>query len=516
LRSKVRETTETSIKRTWLVSVVPALLLLIVATGILLRMHHLARRDLWVDEALSVFLARLPWREFWAALWNFQANMAFYYFLLRGWLLLGDSEAAVRGLSVLFGVATIPATYLLGRYLFSEKAAIASAALSSVNLFQIRYSQEARGYSLVMLLMVLSTYLFVRALEAPQRKRYWTGYVLTSTLGVYVHLFAFLVVVAHWLSIGFARLRLLPRKTLFVAAAAFILMTAPLDVFLFLRERGQLSGVPRPTPELVLNFIKFFAGNGGVSLVGAYAAICLVALLWPTIPDARRASSLDERWSVKLAATWLFFPIASTLLVSLITPVFVDRYMAVCAPALILLAGAGLAKLDQIRLRGLFTASLLVMLALSARGVYRYSNSPASQGDSWRQATHYVVAEQQPADAVFFYRASGVWPFEYYAHREMQEHGAATWPVVIFPLDTSNPNQDPDEEQARLAIRGQKRIWLVLQHYQGLRNREIARRAIERALTDQYGISQAQQFSGQIHVVLYVRNSDSVSDPMRE
>ena len=83
-------------KRASIPSVGSALLLLIVAAGVVLRLHLLTRRDLWVDEALSVVLARMPWRHFWQALWDFQANMALYYLLLRGWLHLGDSEGLVR------------------------------------------------------------------------------------------------------------------------------------------------------------------------------------------------------------------------------------------------------------------------------------------------------------------------------------------------------------------------------------------------------------------------------------
>ncbi len=46
--------------------------------------------------------------------------------------------------SVLFGLAAIPATYLLGKRLFGTKEGLVGAALSAVNMFQIRYSQEAR------------------------------------------------------------------------------------------------------------------------------------------------------------------------------------------------------------------------------------------------------------------------------------------------------------------------------------------------------------------------------------
>ena len=498
-------------KRASIVSVASALLLVIVAAGTVLRLHLLTKRDLWVDEASSVFMAGLPWRDFWQALWDFQGNMGLYYFLFRGWLHLGDSEAIVRGLSVLFGVALIPAIYLLGKHLFSRNAAIAGAALSAVNIFQIRYSQEARAYSLVMLLVVLSTYFFVRALESPNRKRYWVGYVFISALGIYAHLFVYLVIAAHWLSLGYTRLRLLPCKTLLLAAAGFILLTIPINAFI-LRDQGQLNWVPRPTTRMVLEFSKFFTGNGGIALVGAYAAMCLIALLRPAVPQVQRSSSLDERWSVRLVATWLLFPITAMLLVSFLKPVFSDRYMAISAPALALLAGQGMAKLDQIsfRFRGLFPALLLIMLGLSVWGIQRYDKSPASQGDNWRQAIHYILSGQQPEDAVFFYRTTGYWPFQYYVHQEMKEHGVAVSPTVVFPIEFSNPQQEPDEQQVRLAIQGRKRVWLILQHYELLPERQAAMQTIEGALQKGYRISQEQVFDGRtgpIRVVLYVRDS---------
>ena len=197
---------------------------------------------------------RLPWRDFWRAFWNYEANMSFYCLLLRGWLHLGDSETVVRGLSVLFGVAVIPVTYLLGKRLFGRKAAIASAALSAVNIFQIRYSQEARGYSLVMLLVVLSTYFFLRVIDSPSQKRYWVGYALMSGLAIYSHVFAYLVVLAQWLSLGYARLRLIDRRAAFWTVAGFILLTIPMNAFLLLKNQGQLSWVPRPAADLLLGF----------------------------------------------------------------------------------------------------------------------------------------------------------------------------------------------------------------------------------------------------------------------
>ena len=86
-----------------------------------------------------------------------------YYLLLRGWLHLGDSVAWIRGLSVIFAVAAIPAIFLLGRKMLGTSFGLISALLLSVNAFQVRYAQEARSYSLLVLLLIVSSYFFVSA-----------------------------------------------------------------------------------------------------------------------------------------------------------------------------------------------------------------------------------------------------------------------------------------------------------------------------------------------------------------
>ena len=60
--------------------------------GAILRFHLLGAHSLWIDEAASVRFATMPWRLFLHTLWSYQGNMTLYYFLLRAWLHLGDSE----------------------------------------------------------------------------------------------------------------------------------------------------------------------------------------------------------------------------------------------------------------------------------------------------------------------------------------------------------------------------------------------------------------------------------------
>src|SRR5437762_9547753 len=141
------------------------LLSAITAAGAVLRFHILTAKSFWFDEGASVGIARLDWYNFVRILWRREANMTLYYLVLRGWLHFGSGEWFIRALSALLGLATIPAVYLLGRRMFCARAGLIAAALLSMNAFHVRYSQEARSYSLTVLLCVLSSLYFLKYLE---------------------------------------------------------------------------------------------------------------------------------------------------------------------------------------------------------------------------------------------------------------------------------------------------------------------------------------------------------------
>ena len=148
-----------------------SLLVLIAGLAAVLRFHSLAAKSFWFDEGVSVAIARLDWYNFARILWRREANMSLYYFLLHFWLYFGGSEFFVRALSVLFAVASVPVIYLLGRRLFDSRVGLIAAALMAVNAYHVQYSQDARSYSLMVLLCLLSSLYFLKCLEravAPQ------------------------------------------------------------------------------------------------------------------------------------------------------------------------------------------------------------------------------------------------------------------------------------------------------------------------------------------------------------
>ena len=95
-----------------------------------------------------------------------------YYLLLHGWMtLFGDSDVAVRSLSVLFSLVTLAVIALLVRRIADTRVAIAVTVLLATNPFVIRYATEGRMYALVMLEVVIGMTVLDACLRRPSLAR---------------------------------------------------------------------------------------------------------------------------------------------------------------------------------------------------------------------------------------------------------------------------------------------------------------------------------------------------------
>jgi 4-amino-4-deoxy-L-arabinose transferase-like glycosyltransferase len=319
-----------------------SLLVLVAGLAAVLRFHSLAAKSFWFDEGVSVAIARLDWYNFARILWRREANMSLYYFLLHFWLHVGGSEFFVRALSVLFAVASVPVIYALGRRLFDSRVGLIAAALIAVNAYHVQYSRDARSYSLMVLLCLLSSLYFLKSLSEPSR---WNraAYVLSSTLAVYAQFFSALLLIAEWLSLKMLdRGQIRPQTRCDLRWIA--LLVSPVAAFVATTGTGPLRWVQRPGLKDIWIFALHLSGHGGPWLLLASVAVCLAALL-PTglMRGAQRVPW--EIWRYRFLLSWLLFPILLTLALSLVKPLFVPRYFIFCLPALFLLVACGIARL---------------------------------------------------------------------------------------------------------------------------------------------------------------------------
>ncbi len=120
----------------------------------------MTRSPLWLDEALSVNIAHLPIGEIPAAL-RHDGHPPLYYVLLHGWIsLFGSGDVAVRSLSGLFAVATLPLAWVIGRRRGGPTLGWLFTAVMAMSPFALRYATETRMYSLLIVL-VLAGYLLL-------------------------------------------------------------------------------------------------------------------------------------------------------------------------------------------------------------------------------------------------------------------------------------------------------------------------------------------------------------------
>jgi uncharacterized membrane protein len=169
---------------------------------LLISLWTIAKSSVWFDEAFGAYLIHFNFWEI-AQYTASDVHPPFYYWLLKIWsLIFGNSEFALRSMSVLFmGIAAFFG-FVIVRRLFNRKAAWLSLVFIIFAPMLIRYSQEMRMYALVSAIAMAATYILVIAMES-KKKLPWVIYGLLVGLGMWTHYFSALVWLAHWVWRGY-------------------------------------------------------------------------------------------------------------------------------------------------------------------------------------------------------------------------------------------------------------------------------------------------------------------------
>ena len=245
----------------------------VLALALLLRFW--TKSDLWLDEALTVNIARQPLHQL-PSLLHRDGAPPLYYALLHVWMgWFGTSDLAVRSLSGLFGVITVPVVWLAGRRLGSRTIAWAAMLLVATSPFAVRYDTEARMYSLVALLSVLGFLALDRSLRKPRPGNLIAVGAVAGLL-LYTHYWSVFLLgtVLLWLAFqawrGREAWRLGARRSLVAIAVGCLTFLPWVPTFLF---QSKHTGTPWAVPAsfvAMVNAISSFAGGdtGGGRALG--------------------------------------------------------------------------------------------------------------------------------------------------------------------------------------------------------------------------------------------------------
>jgi uncharacterized membrane protein len=99
---------------------------------------------------------------------HFDVGMQMHLYILfaKFWIaLFGNSEVALKMPSLVAGIVTLPVLYVIGRRWVDLKAAIIAVLLAGFSPTLIYYSRYARVYAILILVVIVTMNLFLRALE---------------------------------------------------------------------------------------------------------------------------------------------------------------------------------------------------------------------------------------------------------------------------------------------------------------------------------------------------------------
>jgi uncharacterized membrane protein len=440
-------------------TLVPVVLLTLIA--FLLRRYHLGSESLWFDEADIVSRAHQPVSVLIQGFTQAGENGPLYTLLLHYWLALLDAvpllgqvvhaifgagyEAPVRALSVLFGTVSIAPMYFMARRAGGHWVGLLAAALLTINPFHIWHSQDAKMYSLLVLMALVSTLFYVKAIER-NTLALWAGYVISTWVMLTTHSMAALVLLAQLVTTPFLfrtwNTNIVPehltenkskiqnpksKVRLVHWGWAMLLIVGPLFPILWLRVAALVTNTvdvggwyaPAGLHDIVGTVAVNFAINRADPLWEIIAALTMgvTAIIgaWRVLgtkDEGRRTkdsqnNSPNPKSEIRnpksgigllVLALWLL-PIAGLWLVTLRVPLFQARYLIMALPAYLILVAVGILWLR--RFNPLLMVIPLAIIALTssvALAGVNYSSQP--QKEDWRGAMVYVQDHARLRDVI--------------------------------------------------------------------------------------------------------------------
>jgi len=399
----------------WLVIAVPAV------TAFVVGGYELGGPSLWRDEAYTKDAIGRSVSQLFAMLGNMDAvHGAYYLFMHVIAAVIGTSAVALRFPSLCAMVIAAGFTAAIGRRTATLAQPGTGRRASRVSIpaltgllsglvfatapLMTYYAQMARSYAIVTMFATIATYLLLRAYP-DGRWRYWSAYAAVVALTGLFNLFGLLIIVAHGVTLLLTGARRLPLRWLAACAAAAGVLSPLLAVAS--GQQQQIQWLVAPDFRTINRLVSDFAGSH--ALRAPVALLVLVALAVACLADNWRPLN-----PVAVALPWLVVPPVVLIAWSYDKPVYVERYVEFCLPALAIAVGAGLAGIYRLAaavtvrrprlgwlpaaVTGLVVLGLAVMLVAPQRAI----RQTAARPDNLRLASAIVAAHEQPGDVVFY------------------------------------------------------------------------------------------------------------------
>ena len=412
---------------------------LLVAAG--LRFHDLGAQSLWNDEGNSVVQAGRSLTDI-AEHAARDIHPPGYYWLLAGWRsLTGDSEFALRSLSVLASVLSVAFALAVGGRLYGRWAGLTAALFVALNTFSVYYAQEARMYALLALLGAAGFWALIGLVRQPTW-RWAFALGLINAAGLYTQYAYPLLLGAQALLMLFA---LLARRSnqawqpLALRYAGSLALSALIFLPLATTAWAQVTSWPSTGEPVALAEAVRAIGiwlTYGPAALAAPLAIPGIVLVFGLLDADRRP---DGRWWTLVPVIWVMVPVIAFLVAGLYRPENL-KFLIACQIGVAVWLARGLWVLWTLQAsgrKGGSTTALRIAARVAAGGAFAWMiailllnlpalySDPALQRADYRAIAESIAARERPGDAIILDAPNQNEVFQYYYQ------GAS--PVFLLP-----------------------------------------------------------------------------------
>lgn len=474
---------------------IPISLILLVA--FFLYLFQLGENSLWTDEFYSIRDATKIFSNFPN---NFSLNRPLYYILLHFWMKFGTGEAWLRSLSVLFALASIFLTYLLGCRLYSKSTGLIAAVLLTFSTLAIHHAQEVRMYMMSTCIGIAGSLVLIHLLET-FKTSYFISWLSLRFLALLTTPINILLLVPDllllWYQFQQKGIRLLKafRKwfwlvgILVVPAAITLLVDVIPPLINFLQQGYSSSGSPG-LKQLIARIVEFTIWplkphSEEIAIwvwysnkVFLYFYTLLVLCLFIIGLFLKKSSS--KYISLTL---WVFFPLIALFLLSQLVP-FVwwrSRYLLMIAPYILLLLAEGFLQVFHWQ-RKLANLIIIIYLIVVSGSLLNYYTAPPME--DWRSIIQTININEQPKDAVIF--------FPDYRYEALEYYYEGLSPIYTVKLESSNSDiNSAFGKKLRELDSEYLRFWLIMK----LSLQDLQELELETVIPEQYQIRKYKAIS---------------------
>lgn len=234
------------------------LLIFILIITIGLRSYHLGYKSISIDEAIGSLYSVEPVHRVLIFTIN-DVHPPLFYILHHFWIqLFGWNESALRSISVFFGLLSVISLFYLGKLIFDRKTGLIAAFLLALSPWHIWISQNARSNSMLLFVVIISTYSFYQILKTGHKK-WFLLHCIATLIGIYTHYFTFMVWIAQTIYVfmsSFTRNHFIKSwivSQIIVLVGYFIWLPFMISQF-FTKSRPLYKSL---TPEFIKNLYDF-------------------------------------------------------------------------------------------------------------------------------------------------------------------------------------------------------------------------------------------------------------------